>query len=149
MCIQAAGEQEARRRRWLLFMKKLCAACSPPPRQRRFSSLSTPPHPCLRTLAPCSVHARENEGVVAAVLEEAAQRGFRLEAPFPGWPRRGVEGLVAGAERLVRVDADEDGTDGFFVAVFAKKEGEAVEEEEQQQQQQQGGSKRTQQRRKR
>jgi hypothetical protein len=66
------------------------------------------------------VHARENEGVVAAVLDAAAALGFQLEDPFPAWHRRGVEGLVAGAGRLVRVDPDEDGTDGFFVALFAK-----------------------------
>lgn len=60
---------------------------------------------------------------MAAVLEEAGARGFHLEAAFPTWPRRGVAGLVEGAERLVRVDPDLDGTDGFFVAVFAKAEG--------------------------
>ena len=76
--------------------------------------------PGLPTLHPRSVHARENEGVVAAVLPEAAARGFRLEAPFPSWPRRGVAGLVDGAEKLVRVDPDEDGTDGFFVALFVR-----------------------------
>ena len=77
-------------------------------------------NPCAPQLPWCSVHACENEGVVAAVLEAAAALGFQLEDPFPAWPRRGVEGLVEGADRLVRVDPDEDGTDGFFVAVFAK-----------------------------
>lgn len=57
---------------------------------------------------------------MAAVLPEAAARGFRLEAPFPSWPRRGVPGSVPGAEQLVRVDPDEDGTDGFFVALFVR-----------------------------
>ena len=75
---------------------------------------------CSTTVLPCSVHARENEGVVAAVLEAATALGFQLEDPFPAWPRRGLASLVAGADRLVRVDPDEDGTDGFFVAVFAK-----------------------------
>ena len=82
-------------------------------------SLHGPPL-CSTTVLPCSVHARENEGVVAAVLEAATALGFQLEDPFPAWPRRGVASLVAGADRLVRVDPDEDGTDGFFVAVFAK-----------------------------
>jgi putative methyltransferase len=68
------------------------------------------------------VHARENEGVVAAVLPEAAARGFQLEEALPGWPRRGLAGLVEGAEKLLRVDPDEDGTDGFFVAVFARED---------------------------
>ena len=57
---------------------------------------------------------------MAAVLPEAAARGFRLEAPFPSWPRRGVPGSVPGADKLVRVDPDEDGTDGFFVALFVR-----------------------------
>eukprot|EP00887_Chlorella_sp_A99_P007726 scaffold20.g7726.t1 len=68
----------------------------------------------------CSVHARENEGVVAAVLGEAAAAGWRLEAAIPGWPRRGVAGLVEGAELLARTDPEEDGTDGFFVALFVR-----------------------------
>ncbi|KAL4452334.1 hypothetical protein ABPG75_007996 [Micractinium tetrahymenae] len=78
--------------------------------------------PALQRLvySTCSVHARENEGVVAAVLPEATARGFRLEAPFPSWRRRGVPGSVEGAEKLVRVDPDEDGTDGFFVALFVR-----------------------------
>lgn len=57
------------------------------------------------------------------MLPEAAQRGFRLADPFPGWPRRGRPG-VPGAERLIRVDPDLDGTDGFFVALFERKEEE-------------------------
>jgi putative methyltransferase len=68
----------------------------------------------------CSLHARENEAVVAAVLPEYEQRGFALADPFPGWHRRGLPGSVAGAEKLVRVDPIEDGTDGFFLAVFVK-----------------------------
>ena len=78
-----------------------------------------PPHP-PPTHTLCSVHARENEGVVAAVLEEAAAAGFHLRDPFPGWPRRGVAGAVADADKLVRVDPDLDGTDGFFVALWVK-----------------------------
>ena len=38
----------------------------------------------------CSLHARENERVVAAVLEEARALGFELEAALPGWHRRGA-----------------------------------------------------------
>ncbi|PRW56905.1 phosphoglucomutase PGM3 isoform B [Chlorella sorokiniana] len=95
--------------------------------------------PALRRLvySTCSVHARENEGVVADVLEEAAALGFRLADPFPAWHRRGVPGLVEGAEKLVRVDPDEDGTDGFFVALFVR-DGEDCGGG-QQQQQEQGG----------
>ena len=57
--------------------------------------------------------------MVAAVLPEAQKQGFELTDPFPGWRRRGLP-LVSGAEKLVRTDAAEDGTDGFFVAVFQK-----------------------------
>ncbi len=85
--------------------------------------------PALQRLAysTCSIHARENEGVVAAVLEEAKAAGFDLVDPFPGsgWGRRGAAGsLPGGRERLVvRTDPYEDGTDGFFVAVFERREG--------------------------
>lgn len=101
--------------------------------------LPTQPSGACTPPTPCSVHARENEGVVAAVLEEAAALGFRLADPFPSWHRRGVPGLVEGAEKLVRVDPEEDGTDGFFVALFVRDGagGEQQQEQEQQQQQQQ------------
>jgi len=82
--------------------------------------------PALRRLAysTCSTHQRENEDVVAAVLPDAQAAGFDLVDPFPGggWTRRGVDGsLPGGREALViRTDAYEDGTDGFFVAVFER-----------------------------
>ena len=44
----------------------------------------------------------------------------RVQDPFPSWHRRGLGGRVEHAERLVRTDAAEDGTDGFFVAVFQR-----------------------------
>lgn len=67
----------------------------------------------------CSVHRRENEDVIAAVLPDAHSQGFRLKDPFPSWHRRGLP-VVAGAEKLVRVDPEDDQTDGFFIAVFHK-----------------------------
>ena len=78
--------------------------------------------PALRRLvySTCSVHARENEAVVAAVLPAAAALGFALANPFPAWRRRGLPGSVPGAEKLVRVDPLEDATDGFFLAVFQR-----------------------------
>ncbi|WIA09502.1 hypothetical protein OEZ85_008901 [Tetradesmus obliquus] len=77
--------------------------------------------PALQRLvySTCSVHQRENEDVVAAVLPAAAAAGFKLVDPFPAWHRRGLP-VVAGAELLVRTDAYQDGTDGFFVAVFER-----------------------------
>eukprot|EP00192_Tetraselmis_astigmatica_P024891 CAMPEP_0117657788 /NCGR_PEP_ID=MMETSP0804-20121206/5517_1 /TAXON_ID=1074897 /ORGANISM="Tetraselmis astigmatica, Strain CCMP880" /LENGTH=295 /DNA_ID=CAMNT_0005464265 /DNA_START=161 /DNA_END=1048 /DNA_ORIENTATION=- len=75
----------------------------------------------------CSIHSRENEEVVAAVLPEATSRGFHLHDPFPSWHRRGLP-LVDGSEKLIRTDPYEDGTDGFFVAVFQRGTGaEAAE----------------------
>ena len=68
----------------------------------------------------CSVHERENEAVVAAVLPAAHRLGFHLVDPFPQWHRRGIAGSVEGAEKLVRVDPYEDQTDGFFIAVFER-----------------------------
>ncbi|BDA47879.1 probable 28S rRNA (cytosine-C(5))-methyltransferase [Coccomyxa sp. Obi] len=81
--------------------------------------------PALQRLvySTCSVHERENEAVVAAVLPHARKLGFDLVDPFPAWLRRGVPGSVEGAEKLVRTDAVEDGTDGFFLAVFQRKKG--------------------------
>lgn len=40
----------------------------------------------------CSLHGAENEGVVAAVLEEARATGWDLATALPQWPRRGVAG---------------------------------------------------------
>ena len=78
--------------------------------------------PALQRLvySTCSVHERENEAVVAAVLPEAQKLGFQLVDPFPEWHRRGLIGSVEGAEKLVRVDPEADATDGFFIAVFER-----------------------------
>lgn len=77
--------------------------------------------PALQRLvySTCSIHQRENEDVVAAVLPAASAAGFRLVDPFPSWHRRGLP-VLAGSELLVRTDAHEDGTDGFFVAVLER-----------------------------
>ncbi len=56
-------------------------------------------------------------------LNEAGDRVtacVRAQDPFSLWHRRGLGGRVEHAERLVRTDAAEDGTDGFFVAVFQR-----------------------------
>ena len=67
----------------------------------------------------CSVHARENELVVAAVLAEAERRGFELQPALAAWPRRGLP-MFEGCEKLVRVDQEKDATDGFFLALFER-----------------------------
>lgn len=87
--------------------------------------------PALQRLvySTCSIHQRENEDVVAAVLPAAAAAGFRLVDPFPAWHRRGLPGVVEGAEKLVRTDAQQDGTDGFFVAVFERSSSSSVEQQ--------------------
>ncbi|KDD72663.1 hypothetical protein H632_c3055p0, partial [Helicosporidium sp. ATCC 50920] len=68
----------------------------------------------------CSVHRRENEDVVAAVLPEAARDGWRLEPALPRWERRGLSDAFPEAEKLLRTDPALDGTDGFFVALFVR-----------------------------
>jgi putative methyltransferase len=97
--------------------------------------------PALQRLvySTCSIHQRENEDVVAAVLPAATAAGFRLVDPFPAWHRRGVP-VVEGSELLVRTDAHEDRTDGFFVAVFERGTSSKVPQKAhvEQQQQQQG-----------
>eukprot|EP00891_Asterochloris_glomerata_P002839 jgi/Astpho2/2839/e_gw1.00050.188.1_t len=67
----------------------------------------------------CSVHQQENEDVVKAVLPEAEKLGFKLHHALPAWSRRGLP-VFQGAEKLIRTDADLDGTDGFFVACFER-----------------------------
>lgn len=67
----------------------------------------------------CSIHERENEQVVMNILPLANERGFSLVDPFPSWKRRG-HGLFDQAHKLIRTDALEDETDGFFVAVFER-----------------------------
>ena len=67
----------------------------------------------------CSVHARENELVVAAVLAHAERLGWRLAEALPAWPRRGKP-VFDGGEKTLRVDPAADRTDGFFVALFVR-----------------------------
>lgn len=53
----------------------------------------------------CSIYEKENEEVVAAVLEHATKLGYRLEKSIPSWPRRGVPGALSKqeADTLVRI----------------------------------------------
>lgn len=70
----------------------------------------------------CSVHIAENENVVATVLNDAMAKGFALKPALPAWPRRGIAGRLSeeNATAVVRVDPLDDGTDGFFVALFER-----------------------------
>ena len=75
----------------------------------------------------CSIHPIENEGVVSKALSLAHSRGYRLElpseSPLRSWPRRGERGHGLSDEdaaQCLRVDAKEDQTDGFFVAVLER-----------------------------
>ncbi|EFJ46755.1 hypothetical protein VOLCADRAFT_62249, partial [Volvox carteri f. nagariensis] len=81
----------------------------------------------------CSVHVEENEAVVAGALQQAAEAGLELADPFPSWHRRGLP-LFPGAEKLIRTDAYLDGTDGFFVALFQRRQTQEPQAMEQQQQ---------------
>lgn len=70
----------------------------------------------------CSIYQEENEGVVARLLQYAQEHGFKLQKCLHSWPRRGIStegGLKPkDASKVVRIDPLEDGTDGFFVAMF-------------------------------
>ncbi|KAF8591088.1 S-adenosyl-L-methionine-dependent methyltransferase [Ramaria rubella] len=88
------------------------------------------PHATRIVYSTCSIHAIENEQVVAQALdsEEAHARGFTL-APraqiLPAWKRRGLANEMgkysALSESMVRCFPGEDGTNGFFVSCFVRK----------------------------
>jgi putative methyltransferase len=74
----------------------------------------------------CSVYAEENENVVQRLLESTDE--WELVAPkcLRNWKRRGIDhggGFLAKEqiECLIRVNPEEDGSNGFFVACFQRK----------------------------
>ncbi|GMS84575.1 hypothetical protein PENTCL1PPCAC_6750, partial [Pristionchus entomophagus] len=70
----------------------------------------------------CSVHETENELVVAEVLKDVSH--FRVvEGVLPEWTERGRETYEFGRHCL-RADPSKTATNGFFVAVFERVDGE-------------------------
>ncbi|XP_077998543.1 28S rRNA (cytosine-C(5))-methyltransferase-like [Glandiceps talaboti] len=67
----------------------------------------------------CSVHVEENEEVVEKVLEQ--NKEFVLSKPLPTWAHRGVKESSIG-EYCLRASPDQDRTNGFFVALFERKD---------------------------
>ena len=70
----------------------------------------------------CSVYARENEQVVAEVLAQQADT-WQLAKVLPDWARRGDTTVLPEADKCVRC-LPEDGTNGFFLACFVRREQE-------------------------
>ncbi|KAG7089845.1 hypothetical protein E1B28_011490 [Marasmius oreades] len=78
----------------------------------------------------CSVHAIENEHVVAEALksDEAKHGNFKLATAsevLPQWPRRGLPQEIDDprlAQSLVRCMPGDDKTNGFFVSCFIRNE---------------------------
>ncbi|XP_068715150.1 28S rRNA (cytosine-C(5))-methyltransferase-like isoform X2 [Montipora foliosa] len=68
----------------------------------------------------CSVHQEENEDVVQAALK-ANSHSFTLEHCLPSWTHRG-KAVFQGAEKCIRASPTEDYTNGFFVALFVRKD---------------------------
>jgi hypothetical protein len=69
----------------------------------------------------CTVHERENEDVVRAVLADARLNGWwRQVDPMPSWPRRGTESSGEIGKLCLRTDPTLDRTSGFFVALFER-----------------------------
>lgn len=81
----------------------------------------------------CSIHEEENEQVVASFLRSEVGNDWELKDPqrLKNWKRRGIshDGQATNltlsteeARKVVRCSV-EDGTNGFFVAVFRRKPG--------------------------
>ncbi|KAI0243538.1 hypothetical protein L0F63_005398 [Massospora cicadina] len=71
----------------------------------------------------CSIHALENEDVVATILASHGEH-WHLQPALPSWPRRGIASARLNQEQakcLVRCDPTQDATNGFFVALFERK----------------------------
>ncbi|KRX81262.1 putative methyltransferase NSUN5 [Trichinella sp. T6] len=68
----------------------------------------------------CSIYEEENEAVVEEILKTFGDQ-FALEEALPGWTHRGLDTYEFGS-LCVRCSPEEDMTNGFFVAVFQRKD---------------------------
>jgi putative methyltransferase len=69
----------------------------------------------------CSIHEKENEGVIDEVLQEQwVTERFELIDPMDKWKNRGI-GDYGFAGNCLRSDPGKDLTNGFFVALFQAK----------------------------
>lgn len=73
----------------------------------------------------CSVHVEENEAVVRDALKNIGHM-FQIEHALPSWDRRGMDKCdetdnIIGTH-CVRADAKEDLTNGFFIALFVRRD---------------------------
>ncbi|KAJ2670128.1 hypothetical protein GGH99_006284 [Coemansia sp. RSA 1285] len=84
----------------------------------------------------CSIHAEENETVVARILQSQDEFGLAPASDvIPTWPRRGLEtaaGLTKDQAACLVRTLPEDGTNGFFVAGFVRQKPADVEKTKQQ-----------------
>jgi len=69
----------------------------------------------------CATSVTENEEVVERVLQTFPGWGIK-EGVLPTWPRRGFQGASPLSQHMIRAEAEEDLCNGFFVAVFEKKD---------------------------
>ncbi|KAK9857580.1 hypothetical protein WJX84_008181 [Apatococcus fuscideae] len=67
----------------------------------------------------CSLYSNEGEEVIQKVMPLATQLGFKLQDPFPSWPRRGHREFLQ-SDLMIRADPKLDHTDGFFLALFVR-----------------------------
>ena len=70
------------------------------------------------TYSTCSINNEENEDVVKKVLELHPE--FELIPALPSWPNRGLS-IIENGNYCIRCDPLKDGTHGFFVALFQRK----------------------------